>query len=133
MLSVGVVAEEEPKEKVSLDDQLLGMGYGERKKTLRIANFKAQGWLYVNDQAVIISTSPRKKFLITFASRCAETKNARAIGVEANGATLTRHDKILVKNSVGVRRCQIQDMFKLKKANEEPRDPLDIEVGGSRN
>lgn len=136
LFCAGALAGTEPEaeaEKVSLDDQLLGLGYGERKKTLRIANFRTQNWRYVNDQALVISTSPRKNFLVTFASRCAETKSARAIGIDANGTTLTRHDKILVRNSAGTRRCQIQGLFKLKKANEAPHDPLDIEVGGSRN
>ncbi len=103
----------------NLDQRLSEMGYESRKSVTRISNYRIHGWRHVTDRAAMISTSPKKHYLITFAITCPELRTANAIAVKTGLSTLTRHDQIIVRSSPGVRRCQIDDLFELVPAESK--------------
>ena len=104
-----------PPTDVDVDVRLEELGYHAGQAVTRISNYRLHSWKVVTAKAMILSTTPKHHYLVTFSSSCPELRSATAIAVRSGLRSLTRHDQIIVRSLPGVRRCQIDDLFKVSK------------------
>ena len=107
-----------PAEPVDLDSALAEQGYAEKTSINRVPNKGSLSWSYLTDKAVVLKFNRSKHYLATFSISCPEVRHAQAIAFRNGLMSLSRHDNIIVRSGSGVRRCAIDELYKLEKAEE---------------
>jgi len=81
---------------------------------------RINGWRYLDSQAVILSASPKKQYLVTLKDDCTELNNSERIATNSPTDQLTSFDKLIVLPSIGSKRnCYVDQLFLLQKNNKE--------------
>lgn len=118
-LSVALLAAcagQSSKPELSLDEQLQERGYSGKEEIDRISNYRLNGWNLLNQQAIIIRSSPRNHYLITLSRRCQELNSAITIGIDSDAGGVSRFNKLIVRSAPHMTRdCQIDSIYKLEK------------------
>ena len=80
----------------------------------RVKAFRFRGWRSLDDKHLIISTSPKKPYLITLRSRCVELKYSQGISINHGGTSVlyAGTDSISVPKNPH-NKCVIQKIHKL--------------------
>jgi len=86
----------------------------------KIRSFKFMGWQSLSNDFLIVSTSPKKKYLIEVNGFCPELNFAQAIIINQSSNSLlsTRFDSISVAKSPR-QKCFIKSMYKVTKAQSK--------------
>jgi len=92
----------------------------------RIRTFRFSGWRALSNNYLIISTSPRKKYLVEINGFCPNLNHAQTIAFNQSmsGSLETRFDSISVPESPGSK-CIIKSIFKVTKEQVEEISVLD--------
>jgi len=82
----------------------------------RIRTFSFNGWRALSNNYLIISTSPRKKYLVKINGFCPNLNHAQTIAINQSmsGSLETRFDSISVSESPGSK-CIIKSIYKVTK------------------
>lgn len=80
----------------------------------KITAFKFQGWRSLDSEHLIITTSPKRPYLIALQSRCSKLKHARGIAINSNGTNTLQagFDSITVPKFPG-HKCIIKSIYRL--------------------
>jgi hypothetical protein len=83
----------------------------------KIRTFKFSGWQALSNQYLIITSSPRNKYLVEVNSYCSSLYHAQSIALHQgmSSSLSTRFDSISVPKSKG-NKCFIKSIYKVTKA-----------------
>jgi len=99
----------------TLEQRLAVMGYIGRTEVKSINNYKLNGWNVVNKQAIVIKSSPKQHYLLTFARRCQDLSTTEALRIDSSTNVVTRFDKIVVGPSGMHNHCPIDRIYELRR------------------
>ncbi|MDD3763339.1 MAG: DUF6491 family protein [Nevskiales bacterium] len=93
----------------ALAERLELMGYRLGDEILSIPHYRLDGWTYLDDMHLIISTGPTRRYLVTLMQHCDGLSTAYAIGFTARTTTLGVADRLLVRDpgNIELNRCGI--------------------------
>ena len=97
----------------TLDQRLASMGYEGRTEIKSIKNYQLNGWNVVNNQAIVIKSSPKRHYLLTFARRCQNLTTAETLRIDSSANVVTRFDKIVVRSTGMNNNCPIEGTYEL--------------------
>lgn len=101
-------------ETATLEARLSKLGYTQGEPLESISDYRVDGWNYIDDKHVMIYTRVSKRTLLTLLSDCPELSGVEHIGFSTTATKLTKFDKIVVRDSGGIRRdCQINAIHQL--------------------
>lgn len=106
----GTSARSEPE---TLDQRLASLGYQGRTEVKDIKNYQLNGWNVVNNQAIVIKSSPKRHYLLTFARRCQDLTSAETLRIDSSANVVTRFDKVVVRSTGMNNHCPIEGIFEL--------------------
>ncbi len=91
----------------------------------KITSFHYQGWRSLDNLHLIISTSPKKSYLVTLTNDCYDLSYATRIAIkQTTSSTLqTRFDSILVPDSPHIK-CYIKSLHPLTRVQVEALEKL---------
>jgi len=92
----------------------------------RIRAYSFSGWRALSNNYLIISTSPKRKYLLEISGFCPNLNHAQTIAFNQSmsGSLETRFDSISIPESPGSK-CTIKSIFKITKAQAEEINALD--------
>ena len=93
-------------------------GYEVAERVERIKNYRINGWNYVDDRHVIFGAGPRDNYLVTLTMGCTDLRGAEHIGFTTTTDDVTPFDQLVVKTSIGPRKCPIESLHKLNKVEK---------------
>ena len=101
------------------EDILSKRGYAVAERVERIKNYRINGWNYVDDRHVIFGAGPRDNYLVTLTMDCTDLRGAEHIGFTTTTDDVTPFDQLVVKTSIGPRKCPIESLHQLERVKAE--------------
>lgn len=82
----------------------------------KIRSFRFSGWQSLNDRYLIITASPKRKYLINIGAHCSDLKFSQAIIVNQSSSSLlsTRFDSISMLDTPQIK-CFIKNIYPITK------------------
>ena len=109
-----------PDKPLSLEDELESREFLIGKPVDSIRNYRVNGWNYIDDMYIMVTSGVSDEYLIGFGSSCREVKWASNIAFTNTAGRLTKSDKIIVNASGGfTEQCYIKSIFKLEKMEDD--------------
>lgn len=102
----------------SLDQLLAAKGYQQGQPVKSIHNYQVTDWAYLDDQHLVLSTTPARNYLITLASPCVGLAFAPAIGFSSTVGDLTPLDKLVLQGDAVKTPCPIRQINQLNRINK---------------
>lgn len=99
----------------TLDQKLAERGYKSGDKVERIADYRVDGWQYIDNQHVVFTAGPGRDYLVTVRLPCSGLMGADAIGFTSTVSYVTRFDKLVVKDAGFDNQCPIEELREVKK------------------
>jgi hypothetical protein len=121
LLAVGVLGAcasspaPDAKKPKTLDELLADRGYKLGSDTDRIVNWNIDGWNYVDDGHVVFTAGPSRDYLVTVDTPCSGLRQANTIGFTSTINTVTKFDKLVVRNTGFTDQCPIRELHELKR------------------
>ena len=85
-----------------------------------IANYKLDGWSYIDSRHLVIHTGPSTHYLISLLRSCPDLSSTENIAFTSTVNQLTKFDKLIVRSAGGIRQqCPIEQIYTLKKIGED--------------
>ena len=109
-----------PTETANPEQILAEKGFTRGKEINQLMNFQIRGWQYVDRQNVILEDGPSRRYLVTLAAPCHPLQNAYSIAFTSKVNTVTRNDRLLVRQAPGhPMTCYIDRLYELEKLAKE--------------
>lgn len=100
--------------------KLTKLGYTEGETIERLANYRVDGWNYVDDRHIVLYVGPSKRFLITTMVDCHDLHGAENIGFTSTASYVTKFDRLIVRDAAGmVQHCPITELKTLNKTPKQ--------------
>lgn len=111
----------QPQTPLTLEQRLAALALQQGPEVHSISRFMISDWQYLDERHIIISTSPRSHYLISFAFVCTELNFASAIHFTTTGESLTVMDKIYTRDTRPLD-CPIRSIHRLEPLTTAPAD-----------
>lgn len=92
---------------MTLEQRLAQKGLQQGESVRRINRFVIDGWQYLDDSHILISSVGRDRYLVTFAMPCIDTAFASDISFSTTAEALTPMDKVFVRGESRHHGCPI--------------------------
>lgn len=115
VLSMGLLAACASTPEQTTAELLRERGFEKAERVERIKNYRINDWSYVDDRHVIFGAGPRDNYLVSLTSDCTDLRAAEQIGFTTTTNDVTPFDQLLVKTSIGPRKCPIDSLHALRK------------------
>ena len=99
----------------TLDEKLAAHGYKLDDSVERIVNWNIDGWNYIDESHVVFTAGPSRDYLVTVVPPCSGLSSANTIGFTSTVSTVTRFDKLIVRNTGFTDQCPISELHELKR------------------
>lgn len=118
-LSMGLLAACASSPEQTTTEQLRERGYEKAERIERIKNYRVSNWSYVDDRHVIFGAGPRDNYLISLTADCSDLRTAEQIGFTTTTTDVTVFDQLVVKTTIGPRKCPIESLHALRKLDAQ--------------
>ena len=103
------------KEGPTLEQKLAERGYKSGDKIERIADYRVDGWQYVDPTHVVFTAGPGRDYLVTVRLPCSGLNAADAIGFTSTVSYVTTLDKLVVKDAGFDNSCLIDELREVQR------------------
>lgn len=80
----------------------------------RILNYNIRSWKYVDNKHIILEARRKEFYLLELRSPCTNLSGALDIGFTSFGSSLTKFERIVVREPVGIdENCSIKEIYAL--------------------
>jgi len=97
----------------SVDQLLAAKGFQQGQVVKSIRNYEITNWVYLDDQHLVLSTSPTRDYLITLSWPCQGLAVASGIGFSSTVGDLTPFDKLVIYGDVVKTQCPLRQINRL--------------------
>jgi len=99
----------------TLEQKLAERGYKAGDSVERIADYRVDGWQYIDNQRVVFSAGPGRDYLVSVRTPCSGLMGADSIGFTSTVSYVTRLDKLVVRDAGFDNPCPIEELREVKK------------------
>ena len=98
----------------TLEDRLAERGYKLGSTVEQIADYRVDGWNYIDNQHVIFDAGIKREYLVTVQTNCPGLMGADTIAFTSTVSYVTKFDKLIVRDAGFDNQCPIVELRELK-------------------
>ncbi|WP_339673612.1 DUF6491 family protein [Dasania marina] len=98
-------------------------GYAIVKAVKQVQDYRLSGWSYIDQQNLVMYSSPKRHYLLTLKQRCHDLRSIDNIALDTRtGVLMAGLDaiKILPRHGVVLQPCYIEGIYLLEKIKQQP-------------
>ena len=99
-----------------LDERLADYGFRPGENIDQIQSYRISDWTYLDNRHFMVSNCISEHYLISLKNRCDQLRSTEALVFKTRTNTLTKFDEIIVPETGVSKRCSIESISKLDRA-----------------
>lgn len=99
-----------------LDERLADYGFRPGENIDQIQSYRISDWTYLDNRHFMFSNGISEHYLISLKNRCDQLRSTEALVFKTRTNTLTKFDEIIVPEAGVSKRCSIESISKLDRA-----------------